>query len=256
MPFLFGDDDDLDDSIEDNQQQQQQTPSDGGQQQQQQQQQSAPVIDSAEIAAAVAAQMRSHQQQQPQQMTQEQLQQHFAVWNPDDSFVQELNALSDPDATPAQKQKILHGIRDGLARQSFRAAELLVQQEVARLRQEFAPVQDFAVTQKTRQAFKQLVGEYPGLGEHMELVNTVVQGLTAAGFKPATQKEAFDKIAQTVEGALQKVNPAFSAKGNGGTGGKPQMARMNVSGQFAGGTPGGGSSEPRRRGGLAAFFQS
>lgn len=243
------DDDDTEDFLDDDQQQQQAA----GQQQQQQQQQ--PAIDPAQIAASVAAELQRNQPAaQPRQMTPEEQAAHFQIWDPDDDLVNGLTALADPDATPEQRKKILTTMRDGIMQQSFRAAQLLVEQQMEQIRTQFNPVLQASQEQRAKKALKEIVTKYPGLAGQDELIGMVTGQLAQAGFKPSSREEAIERVAQVAGGILKKVNPEFELKSNGGVNGKPSMATGMMGGQT--GSVKQTQQTSGKRGQLASFFQS
>ncbi len=243
------DDDDLDLMSQDGEDNQQ---GDG------QQQQAPPAVDPAalasQVAEHVASQMQQFQQQAPaRDLSPEEIKKHYQIWDPDDNFVNELNAIADPDATPGQRKKILESIRDGIMQQSFRATQLVAEQIRQELRAEFAPAHEFAQQRKAKAALKEMTTKYPGLEGQDELIGMVTSQLTQAGFKPKSRDEAFEKVAKTAEAILKKIDPTFELKTNGGVMKKPSMARVNMGGQ-GGKTPQGGGNTTERRGGLASIF--
>lgn len=261
-PFGEEDDDDIDDQY------QQDINEDGldenGQpiiddSQQQQQQPAAPSFKPEDIAALVAATMQANREPQaPKQMTAEEAAEHFQVFNPDDSFVNGLNKLADPEATPAERRAIVNQLRDGLVNQSFRAAELLLDQRLAQLDSRYAPVLAIAQKQEAAQLEKAFVGKYPALKGQTDLINSITAGLTAQGFKPKSPDEAFDKVAGIAESILKKVNPEFKlgTPKSGGGGRSPSMAGTNMGGHGGGFQTQGERSngQPPKRGAIAPFF--
>jgi hypothetical protein len=208
----------------------------------------------ASISEAIAAGLQQHAPAPPpKQMTQEELAAHFAVWNPDDSFVNGLNAISDPEADVATRRKIVTDMRDGIMQQAFRAAQLVVQEEIARFRGEVAPAVNFAQQRQAKQVMKDFATAYPALDGQDELVNTITAGLQQNGFKPKSKDEAFKKVAEIAEGILKRVNPQFALNKSGGSNGKPSMAKTGM-----GGTQGGNTQQrangPVKRGQLASFW--
>jgi hypothetical protein len=259
--YPFDNEDDDDQIIEDGQQtdiiddDQQQQQDDVTQQQQQAIPQS---FNPADIAQIVAATMQAHREPAaPRQMSAEEAAQHFQVFNPDESFVNGLNALADPDATPADRRKIIDTLRDGLVNQSFRAAELLMEQKMAELDQRYAPALQIAQREEAKQLQNAFVKKYPALKGQDQLVNSITAGLAQQGFKPKSADEAFDKVAQFAEQILQKVNPEFNlgTQKSGGGGRSPSMAGTNMGGHSGGFQTVRGDNTPQKRGGLASFYK-
>jgi hypothetical protein len=232
-------------------------PLDPSQNQQQQQQAAPPTIDHNAIAATVAQTMQQFQSQNaPQrQYTPEELAQHFQIWNPDDRFVNELNKLSDAEAPYEERVKLLHGMRDGIMQQAFRAAQLYVEQQMGSLKQEMAPALEYAQQQQATKLMNEFHGKYPSLKGYEELVDSITAKLSAQGFRPKSKDEAYDKVAQIAEQVLKKANPSFVLGKTGGAKGKPPMAGTNMGGFASAGGGGDFASNPQRRGGLAKIFQ-
>lgn len=218
---------------------------------------SAPAYNPADIAQIVAATMQAHAAPpQQRQMTPEEAAQHFQVFNPDESFVNGLNALADADASPEDRRKIINTLRDGLVNQSFRAAELLLEQKMAELDQRYAPALQIAQREEAKNLQDAFVKKYPALKGQDQLVNSITAGLAQQGFKPKSADEAFDKVAQFAEQILQKVNPEFKlgTPKSGGGGRTPSMAGTNMGGHSGGFQTQGGSQGPAKRGAIAPFF--
>ncbi len=229
--------------------------------QQEEQQQTPPItppaIDHEAIARTVASTMQSMQPApQQRQYTPEELAQHLQVWNPEESFVNELNKLVDPEVPLAERAKLLHQMRDGMVGQSFRAAELLLEQKMAEIEQRYQPALKYATAQESKQLMREFETKYPTLKGQKELVDSITARLGAQGFRPKSKDEAFEKVATVAEQILKGVNPEFKLKTSGGNNGMPSMASTNMNGQTGGFQSGSGSNAPKKRGGLASIFQN
>jgi len=211
---------------------------------------------SSSVAEAVASQLAAHTaaNQQQKQMTPQELAEHYAIWDPSEGFVNELNALSDTDATPAQKKKIVEQMRDGIMQQAFRAAQLVTQQELMKMRKELAPAVQYAQERQAKNVMKEFSTKYPALQGQTELVDAVIANLSQQNFTPKSKDEAYEKVATIAESILKKVDPKFSLKTAAAGGGKPSMARTNMSG-VGGGGPQRSASADEGRGKLASFWQ-
>jgi len=206
------------------------------------------------VSEAVATQLQAHASSQPApQMTPQQLAEHYAIWDPNEGFINGLNALTDADATPAQKKKIFEDMRDGIMQQAFRASQLVVAQETQKMRAELAPAVQYAQQRQAKNVMKEFVTKYPALNGQTELVDAVIANLAQQNFKPKSKDEAYEKVAKIAEKILQGVNPQFSLKTSGGSGGKPGMASTNMGGVGGGGKP--NAPVNGERGKLAAFWQ-
>lgn len=245
--YPFDDEDDDGQVIDDGQQL-----NDDGQQQQQQ----AAAVNPADIAAIVAQTMQQYQQPAPQRaMTAEEAAEHFQVWNPDDGFVNGLNALSDETATPEQRRAIIAQMRDGMVNQSFRATELLLEQKMVELDRRYAPALQIAQEREAKKLMTSFENKYPALKGQATLVNSITAGLTQQGFKPKSTDEAFDRVAQVAEQILKGANPTFSLQQTGGNNGMPAMAGTNMGGHGGGFQTQTGAGAPAKRGGLASFYK-
>jgi len=260
FPFDNEDDDDDDQIIDNGQQQDDQIDDqqvDDGQQQQQAAPPAAPAFDSRAIAEIVSATMQSMRPAEPQrQMTAEEAAQHFQVFNPDDNFVNGLNKLADADATPAERREIVNQLRDGLVNQSFRAAELLVEQKMAEMEKQFSPAVQYMQQREAKNLQKEFETQYPALKGQSELVNSITASLTQQGFRPKDKNEAFEKVAQFAEKILKGVNPEFTLGQKQQRGGTrmPSMAGTNMGGNTGGFQAAPVASASGKRGGLAPFF--
>lgn len=218
-----------------------------------------PVIDHEAIAATVAATMQQQLANQPQpqrQLTPEEIRQHYQVWDPDESFLNDFNNVVNSDATPDQKLKAFHTLRDGIMQQSFRASQLLVEQQLNAFRTEMAPALTYAEQQQAQTLVKKFETKYPALKGQGELVDSITSRLAAQGFKPKSQDEAFDKVAEVAEKILKGVNPEFTLKKNAGANGMPAMAGTNMGGFGGNATAPQARNAPAKRGALAKFFQT
>lgn len=254
------DDDDDDDDLRnaDDRQQQQQGNADDDDDQQQQQQQQPPAIDHNAIAQTVAATMQQFQQPALQrQPTQEELAQHYQVWNPEPSFVNDMNKLVDADVPIEERMKLLHQMRDGMVNQAFRGAELLIEQKMQQMQAQMAPAIQVAQERQSKQLMRDFETSYPALKGQKDLVDSITARLGAQGFRPKSKDEAFGKVAEIAETILKGVNPQFTLKQSGGTNGMPSMAGTNMGGQTGGfqAQPR-GTGAPKKRGGLASIFQN
>lgn len=260
MNLLDDDDDDLlndDQRLENNDDDNQLPIDDDDDQQQQQQQQQPPAIDHDAIARTVAATMQQFQApQQQRQMTPEELAQHYQVWNPDERYVNDMNKLVDPEVPLDERLKMLAQLRDGIVNQAFRGAELLVEQRLNEFQAQVAPAVKIAQERESKMLMKEFETKYPALKGQKELVDSITARLGAQGFRPKSKDEAFGKVAEVAEAILKGVNPNFSLKASGGSNGNPPMAGTNMGGQGGGFQTQQRQQQPKKRGGLASFFQN
>jgi hypothetical protein len=155
-----------------------------------------------------------------------------------------------------ERQALLNQMRDGMVNQSFRAAELLLEQRLAQIDQRYAPVLAAAQKQEAKALQKDFETRYPQLKGQEELVNSITAGLSAQGFRPKSKDEAFESVAKLAEGILKKVNPEFklTVAQSGGGRRTPAMAGANMGGQTGGFQQQAGRPTSGKRGAIAPFF--
>lgn len=210
------------------------------------------------IAAAVTAGMMAHQAQvesAPKEMTPEERAAYLQVFDPNadgflDSFV---GAITDSEATPETRAKALEHLRDGLVNQSVRGAQLLIQQEIGKLRQEIAPVLVESEQHQAEKLWKQFSEKHKDLADHRELVDAISVQLQAQGFKPKSLDEAFDRAAEVTRIMVKKLtgkDPVAPTATQTAPGMMPRMSTTNTS--TSTGNPGSTGNQPQS--GVASFF--
>lgn len=216
----------------------------------------APVIDNNTIAAAVQAGIAAHTQQTqsaPKPMTPEEQNAYLQIFDPnEDGFVDSfISAVTDPEATPEQKLKVISHFRDGVANQSIRGAQLLVEQQITALRQEFAPIVSTVQEQRVEKLWSDFATKHPDLKDQRALVDTVSVQLQQSGFAPKSLDEAFSRAAETTRQLIaQATGKPYVAPTANPTGAnpKPQMTQTNVS------QPGPTPAQAPTDSGVASFF--
>lgn len=216
----------------------------------------APAIDAVTIANAVQAGISAHQQQTqsaPRQMTAEEQAEYLQIFDPNgDGFVDSfVSAITDPEATPEQRLKVISHFRDGVANQSIRGAQLLVEQQVSALRNEMAPIMQTVQEQRAEKLWSDFAKANPDLKDQRALVDTVSIQLQQSGFQPKDLPEAFSRAAETTRQLIAQAtgkpyvapvaNPAAAST-------MPRMTQTNVT--QGGTTP---PQEPATPG-VASFF--
>lgn len=214
----------------------------------------APVLDASVIATAVQAGLQAHQasvESAPKAMTDEQRSEYLQIFDPNaDGFVDSfVSAITDAEATPETRLKVLSHFRDGVANQSIRGAQILVAQEVAKLRQEFAPVLATSQEAQSEKVWASFQAKFPDLKDRRDLVDAVSTQLQQQGFKPTNLDEAFTRAATTARSIISGVTGVAAPVANQTVPNTmPRMTPTNT--QSAGaGTPQGNNSP-----GVAPFF--
>lgn len=215
-----------------------------------------PAIDAATIANAVAAGLEVHKRQTesaPKQMTPEEQAAYFQVFDPNaDGFVDSfVAAITDPEATPESRVKVLQHFRDGVANQSIRGAQLLIDQKLAEFEQRIAPVVSSAEAARSEKLWDTFAEKYPDLKDQRDLVNAVSTQLNASGFNPSSLDEAFTRAAETARGIIAKATgkpPVSSATPTAPTT-MPRMTPTNVT-TASPSKP----TNPAEQPGVASFF--
>lgn len=162
------------------------------------------------VAAAVQAGLTAHNQQvasAPKEMTPEERAEYLQVFDPNqdgflDSFV---SAITNEEATPEDRLKVINHFRDGVTNQAIRGAQILVEQQVSALRNEFAPVLQASQAQRAEDMWNQFATAYPQLAEQRGLVDAVSIQLQQGGFVPKTVEEAFSRAAETAMQVIAKA---------------------------------------------------
>ena len=214
----------------------------------------AQAIDANTIATAVQAGLQAHQASiasAPQEMTEDQRNAYLQVFDPNaDGFVDSfVTAITDAEATPEARLKVIQHFRDGVANQSIRGAQLLVEQKVNQLRQEFAPVLQDSQEKQATKIWETFAAKYPDLKDRRDLVDAVSVQLQQQGFAPKSLDDAFLRAATTARSIISGVTgqPAPTATTPAPTA-MPRMSTTNTQGSGATAPP--GQNSP----GVAPFF--
>lgn len=225
-----------------------------------QQQQTPPAavgFTAEDIATAVAAGISAHTAQTtstPREMTPEERAEYFQIFDPNadgflDSFVA---AVTDAEATPEVRAKAIEHLRDGIANQSIRGAQVYVDQRFQQMEARFAPVLRTSVEAEAEVLWGKFATAHPDLKDHRELVNAVSTQLQAAGVKPKDMTEAFNSVAETARGIVTKITgkpPTTPATTQTGPTTMPRMTQTNTAQSSA--APG----QPQApQTGVASFF--
>lgn len=204
------------------------------------------------IAAAVQAGLQAHAasvQSTPKEMTPEERNEYLQVFDPNaDGFLDHfVAAITDSETTAEDRAKAIEHLRDGIANQSIRGAQLLIDTRVRELEAKFAPVLQRAEQQKAEELWNTFATKYPDLKEHRGLVDAVSIQLVQGGFIAKNLDEAFTRAAETTYTLLGKTVPVAN---NTAPTQMPRMSQTNTS--TAGGVTTPQADNPI---GVASFFQ-
>lgn len=208
------------------------------------------------IAAAVQAGLQAHQasvQSAPKEMTPEERNQYLQVFDPNaDGFVDSfVSAITDTEATPESRLKVIEHFRDGVTNQAVRGAQLLIEQQIGAFRQEFAPV--LAATQKQQgdELWAQFAKAHPDLKDQRQIVDMVSIQLQSAGFRPKDLNEAFTRAAETTRTVISQVTgkPVVTPATQPAPNAMPRMQTTNTLPSGGNATPDGPAAP-----GVASFF--
>ncbi len=214
-----------------------------------------PAFTAETIAAAVQAGLQAHHAQTesaPKEMTPEERAEYLQVFDPNqDGFVDNfVSVITDPEAKPEDRVKAISHLRDGIANQSIRGSEILMQREIAKLREEFMPAIQEADVRNAEKIWNKFAVAYPDLKDQRDLVDAVSVQLQQQGFKPTDLSEAFSRAATTARAIVAKATgqPAVTATPTAPNT-MPRMTSTNTAGS-------GGGTKPQEQGNstLAPFF--
>lgn len=206
------------------------------------------------IAAAVQAGIQAHQastQSAPREMTPEERAQYLQIFDPnEDGFVDNfVSTITNTEATPEQRLQVIEHFRDGVANQSIRGAEILVQQQLAELRKELAPVLQQSQETNAEKAWAEFSASHPDLKEQRSLVDMVSNQLYSQGYRPKDRTEAFTRAAEVTRTTIQQMTGKLPAATPSAPSTMPRMTQTST-------TPAGaGGPQTEATPGVASFFQ-
>jgi hypothetical protein len=213
-----------------------------------------PAITAETIAAAVTAGLQAHETRQsaPKEMTPEEKAEYLQIFDPNedgflDSFV---SAITSEDATPEIRLKAIEHLRDGIANQAIRGAQLIGQNIKNEILQEFAPIRSRVQQDQAEELWSNFSKAHPDLKDHRNIVDMVSNQLQASGFTPKSLDEAFSRAAETTRQVIAQTTgkPYTPPAANPTEPQKPRMSSTNVVASAGTGTP--AASET----GVASFF--
>lgn len=139
-------------------------------------------------------------------------------------------------------------VHSGLMRQSVTATKLMVEDAMAKLRQEYAPLQDYYSKAQVREMRTRFDDAYPVLSD--KRYNKIIAAVSSTlGGKDFADESAFFKaLAEGAADAISQIDSGFSlgaakpTKPSSGT--SPRLPRTS-----AGSSGGAGNGQPLERGG-------
>lgn len=192
--------------------------------------------------------------------TQDEIDEYWAVYNPEkenpEFFRKWMRLQSDMDpeqlnSSIKERKELFGQMQKGLVKQAVIGSQRLFQQELAKLREEFAPVTAHVSEQKAEKTRAAFYDQYPSLSEktsdgkprYGRIIQAVTQDLSTKTFD--SQESFFKALAEGAAREIQNVIPEFSLesvqsnkKQTAVT--SPRLPRTSVGG--TGGVAGGGGT--------------
>jgi hypothetical protein len=198
-----------------------------------------------ELAGIVKGQVAPKKDDAPAELTQEQKDELWAVYNPekkDPKFLDKFFRLTE-DMTPEQKAEfkaLFADLQQGLVKQSVVGARNLMQIELAKLREEFAPAQEYISEARAERTRGRFFDKYETLKDprYAKIIAITAKDLSSREFKD--EGEYFKALAEGAAETIAGVEPTFAlgaAKTKQTPGTTPRLPRTSVGG--TGGAGGG-----------------
>jgi hypothetical protein len=198
-----------------------------------------------ELAGIVKGQVAPKKDDAPAELTQEQKDELWAVYNPekkDPKFLDKFFRLTE-DMTPEQKAEfktLFADLQQGLVKQSVVGARNLMQIELAKLREEFAPAQEYISEARAERTRGRFFDKYESLKDprYAKIIAITAKDLSSREFKD--EGEYFKALAEGAAETIAGVEPTFAlgaAKTKQTPGTTPRLPRTSVGG--TGGAGGG-----------------
>lgn len=147
----------------------------------------------------------------PPPMTKEEAARLLNVWEPDDMWYKEYDNLET-------RKDAVNKMRDGLIRQADTIAQLRMQEELTKLREEYAPKMSLIEEHTNRQREERFHGTFPQLKNPglQPLINAVTENLVKEGKTFTTESEMFKAVANGVAAVIKVTNPDFNLEETAG----------------------------------------
>ena len=198
-----------------------------------------------ELAGIVKGQVKPPEAPKEPELTQEQKDEFWAVYNPekkDPKFLDKFFRLTE-DMTPEQKAEfkaLFADLQQGLVKQSVVGARNLMQIELAKLREEFAPGQEYISEARAERTRGRFFEKYESLKDprYAKIIAITAKDLSSREFKD--EAEYFKALAEGAAETIAGVEPTFAlgaAKTKQTPGTTPRLPRTSVGG--TGGAGGG-----------------
>lgn len=200
----------------------------------------------AELARTVKTAIEPRPTRQaPVKLTPEQLNERFAVYNPDAKFIRSFFRLPD-DATPEHVTEAtaqFTALRDGLVKQAVTSAWRVVEQQLATRDQQIREIQSYTEQQRSRQVRQDFNDRYKPLADpkYDRILRAAHMEISDTDFR--TNEEYFDALAKVADEAIRGIDPNFrlGKPNQRSSGNLPSLPR-------SGGGGGGGSGSSSQRG--------
>jgi len=193
-----------------------------------------------ELATTVGKVAQPQRSAEPTKPTPEQLEEYWGLYNPtkaDPQFFRKFLGLAadmDPEAAKAREEEfrgLFESMHTGIARQAVIGAQRLFQQELQKLREEYAPLQEHysnAQREATRNRFYE---SYPTLKDSKfdPIIKAVSTALSGQEFR--NEAEFFKALAEGAAGHIKGLLPDFDLSTNKQKNGTtPRLPRSRVGG--------------------------
>lgn len=233
----------------------------GGQEQQQQEvekkdESAPPAFDAKALATEFGTVLRDTlgQQQQKQEpekpLTPEEAKKLLNFFEIDDEFMKDFGDI--------EKQKAaLEKYRDGVVKQVDTMMQMRLQQELAKVHEQYNPVVAAWQEQQRVASEERFNSKYSDLAkpELRPLLEAVSTSLTKSGVKYKNEGEAFEALAKGVEAVIQQTNPQFKLSGASAPSSNKQKSSSSLpTTSPGGGGGGGGSGKPTGGGGALSIL--
>lgn len=236
----------------------------------QQRTQTAPAAQDPEWKQAIAD-LATHvktvtapKKEEPAELTAEQKQELWGVYDPEKGrpdFMRKFFRMN-PDATPEEIQEakdLFADMQKGLVRQSIIGSKNLMEQAMAKLREEFGPLQEYVSSQKAEQTRARFYKKFPVLSDERygKIIDLTAKGLADKEF--ASEDDFFKALAESAAETIKaagaadfELGAAPETKPKPGT--TPKLPRTTAGGTGGAGAGGGTKKETSVRDDSASLF--